>query len=75
MDPKDFKPTKNGDLVKVGQGAPAYWAFIPKPLPPRLKYSPELAKLASEAALAVGSLKGGGVRIERRENYAGARIG
>jgi Fic family protein len=84
MDPKDFKPAKNGDLVKVGQGALAYWAFIPKPLPPRLKYSSELAKLASEAAMAVGSLKGAGSQLPnphllitpyiRREAVSSSRI-
>lgn len=84
MDPKDFKPGKNGELIRVGEGPLAYWAFVPKPLPPKLKYTAELTKLASQAGMAVGCLKGAGAQLPnphllitpyiRREAVSSSRI-
>jgi Fic family protein len=63
MDPKDFKPSKNGELIRIGEGPLFFWAFVPKPLPPRIKYTPELTNLTSQAAMAVGGLRGAGSQL------------
>lgn len=58
MNPKDFSHTTSGRVVQVGQGEPAYWAFIPDPLPPALAADWRLARLNAEAERAVGELAG-----------------
>jgi len=36
MNLERFKNSPAGQLLKVGQGQLAYWAFVPHPLPPAL---------------------------------------
>lgn len=49
-------PNPAGQLVKVGQGEAAYWAFVPNPLPPQLELDAELLRSCADAAYAVGEL-------------------
>lgn len=58
MDPKDFAATTSGRVIRVGQGDPAYWAFAPDALPPKLAPDWRLARLNAEAERAVGELAG-----------------
>ena len=58
MNPTDFVHSASGHVVQVGQGEPAYWAFIPNPLPPSLAADWQLARLNAEAERAVGELAG-----------------
>ena len=56
MDPERFKGSPSGRLVRAGHGAAAYWAFVPNPLPPKLRASGELVRTLPEAAYALGEL-------------------
>lgn len=58
MNPKDFAATNSGRVIRVGQGEPAYWAFVPDPLPPKLAPDWQLARLNAAAERAVGELAG-----------------
>ncbi len=58
MDPKAYRDTNTGRVIRVGQGQAAYWAFVPNPLPPRLAIDWELASLNARAERAVGELAG-----------------
>jgi Fic family protein len=58
MNRTDFVHSASGRVVQVGQGEPAYWAFIPNPLPPSLAADWQLARLNAEAERAVGELAG-----------------
>ena len=60
MDPERFRRSTAGRLVRVGQGAAAYWAFVPHPLPPDLPSDWELARSLSEADRALSELVGVG---------------
>ncbi|MCG3128297.1 MAG: hypothetical protein CHACPFDD_03179 [Phycisphaerae bacterium] len=55
MDPKSFVSNLAGDVRKTGTG---YWTFLPRPLPPRLEYTPELTLLLSQADAALSELSG-----------------
>ena len=55
MDPKDFRSEAAGRLHRTVRG---YWAFIPAPPPPEIRYTLELATLLSEADAALGELSG-----------------
>lgn len=56
--PKQHQP--HGRRVRCIGG---YWAFVPDPLPPRLRWSGELAARLSEADRAIGRLAGEGRRL------------
>lgn len=58
MDPDLFKRSRNGKVVKVGQGVTAYWSFVPNPLPPEIDYDKEMVALLSKADRALGELSG-----------------
>ncbi len=58
MDPKRFRNSKSGQVVQVGQGRTAYWAFIPSPLPPTLPPDWELTRVLSKADRALSELAG-----------------
>lgn len=58
MDPKRFRNSPSGQLIRVGQGETAYWAFVPHPLPPRLEMNSALIRALSEADRAIGELAG-----------------
>jgi cell filamentation protein, protein adenylyltransferase len=49
-----------GKYVRIPSG---YTAFVPNPLPPRLHWSPELARALSDADRLVGRLAGEGGRL------------
>jgi Fic family protein len=58
MNPERFRNSPSGRLLQVGQGETAYWAFIPKPLPPPLPFDPVLVRALSDADRALGELSG-----------------
>lgn len=55
MNPKDFTSALAGRAVKTPTG---YWAFIPSPLPPAIKYDAAMTLLLSQADAAIGELSG-----------------
>jgi len=58
MNPDRFRKSSAGRLLRVGKGEAAYWAFVPNPLPPALKFDPELVRTLSEADRSLGELAG-----------------
>lgn len=58
MNPDRFRESSAGQVIRVGQGEAAYWAFIPHPLPPRLPADWELTRILSEADRALSELAG-----------------
>lgn len=58
MDPERFGQSSAGQVIRVGQGEAAYWAFVPHPLPPRLTADWELTGILSEADRALSELAG-----------------
>ncbi len=58
MKPDGFTSRAPGRLVQVQHVDGPYWAFIPDPLPPTLVMDAELARLAEQAAHALGELSG-----------------
>ena len=63
MDPQAFQSNLAGQLIKVGQGGTAYWAFNPAPLPPDLQPDWKLTTALSEADRAVSELAGLGIML------------
>ena len=57
MDPSEFHAPEAGQIVMTGEG---YHAFVPAPLPPRLRYGAELVLALSRADAALGELSGVG---------------
>ncbi len=57
MKPEDFTKSTAGQCIKTPQG---YWAFVPKPLPPKIDYPLSLVNLLSDAERALGELSGMG---------------
>lgn len=55
MDPKSSVTDLAGEVRKTSAG---YWAFVPRPLPPRIEYTPELTLLLSQADAALSELSG-----------------
>ena len=60
MDIERFKDSTSGRILKTSQG---YYAFIPNPLPPEIKYTQELVNLLSEANRHLGNLNGIGTLL------------
>ena len=58
MDPERFRDSTAGQVIRVGQGEAAYWAFVPHPLPPRLAADWELTAILSDADRALAELAG-----------------
>jgi hypothetical protein len=58
VDPERFGKSTAGQVIRVGQGEAAYWAFVPHPLPPRLPADWELTGVLSEADRALAELAG-----------------
>ena len=58
MNPDRFHGGSAGQVIRVGQGEMAYWAFVPHPLPPDLKPDSALVRSLSEADRAIGELAG-----------------
>ena len=63
MDVVRFKTSPSGQLIRVGRGEAAYWAFVPRPLPPQLPADWELSSRVSEADRALSELAGLGRTI------------
>lgn len=55
MRPENIQSSRAGEASRQKTG---YWAYVPKPLPPELAYTPVLIKLLDEAARALGELAG-----------------
>jgi Fic family protein len=53
MKPEDFKTTAAGDVIQSRKG---YWAFIPDPLPPSMRWSSSLISAVGTAERALGKL-------------------
>lgn len=60
MNPDRFQSSPSGQVIKVGRGEAAYWAYIPNPLPPDLAPDWELTTVLSEADRALSELAGVG---------------
>jgi Fic family protein len=60
MDIEQFQNSPSGRLVSAPGG---YWAFVPNPLPPKLKWDDALVSLISRADIAVGTLSGLGENL------------
>lgn len=58
MNQAQFANSPSGRLITVGQGAPAYVAFCPNPLPPALALDLPLVQALSAADRALGELAG-----------------
>ncbi len=58
MDPQRFRNSRAGQVIRVGEGETAYWAFVPHPLPPKLRMDWQFARVLSEADHALGQLAG-----------------
>lgn len=58
MNPKRFRDRKSGQVIRVGEGKTAYWAFVPHPLPPDVPANWELTRALSEADRALSELAG-----------------
>lgn len=60
MDINKFKNSPAGKILKTNRD---YWAFIPNPLSPNVKYTKELVNLLSEANRYLGNLNGVGTLL------------
>lgn len=63
MKPDDFSKEAPGQVIRVGQGDLAYWAYAPAPLPPRLQLDAQLWRVLSSADRAIGELGGLGYNV------------
>ena len=57
MNPEDFKNSTAGQCMRTIR-EPAYWAYVPHPLPPKIEVDWELANLLSTAGTKLGELSG-----------------
>jgi len=55
MDRKQFESSGTGRLVRAAEG---YWAFVPAPLPPLIRYDEETVLLLSHADASLSELSG-----------------
>jgi Fic family protein len=53
MNPKDFRDSSSGQLIRVPKG---YWTFIPNPLPPDIRWNTRLISASGEAERNLGRL-------------------
>jgi Fic family protein len=60
MDTNNFTNTRAGKVIKTDRD---YLAFVPHPLPPEIKYSPESINLLAEANRYLGNLNGVGALL------------
>lgn len=64
MDPRDFENSPSGSVTKTPQG---YYAFVPNPLPPPIRFEYRVVSLLSEAERALGNLVGVGNMLPNPE--------
>ena len=57
MYPEDFKNSTAGQCIRTVR-QPAYWAYVPNPLPPKIEVDWELVRLLSKAESQLGELSG-----------------
>ena len=60
MKPQEYEASSSGRVIRTQAG---FWAFVPKPLPPKIDWSPSLVSTLSNADRAVGELNGLGANI------------
>lgn len=58
MKPERFRNSTSGQVIRVGHGEAAYWAFVPHPLPPSISADWELTRALSQADRALSLLAG-----------------
>ena len=84
MYPEDFTNSTAGQCIRTIR-QPAYWAFVPNPLPPKIEVDWELVRLLSKAESKLGELSGAGQLLPdvhrlilplliRRESVTSSRI-
>ena len=84
MNPEDFKNSTAGRCIRTIR-QPAYWAYVPNPLPPKIEVDWELVRLLSRAESKLGELSGVGQLLPevhrliqplliRRESVTSSRI-
>ena len=62
MNPEAFKNSTAGKCIRT-MGRSSYRAYVPNPLPPKIKVDWELASLLSKADITLGKLSGAGQRL------------
>ena len=60
MDIEKFQNSPAGRILRTDRD---YYAFIPSPLPPEIKYTKDLVNLLSDATLQLGNLNGVGTML------------
>lgn len=60
MDSKQFAHSTAGKVIRTDGN---YWAYVPHPLPPALRYDARIVNLLTEATLYVGKLSGIGAHL------------
>ena len=84
MYPEDFTNSTAGQCIRTIR-QPAYWAYVPNPLPPKIEVDWELVRLLSKAESKLGELSGAGQLLPdvhrlilplliRRESVTSSRI-
>lgn len=63
MNPDLFRKGGSGQMVQIGRGETAFWAFLPNPLPPDLDFERSMVNSLSSADRALGELAGLGRTI------------
>ncbi len=72
MRESDFLATAPGKLVRASGPSGEYWAFVPEPLPRNLDFPTKTIGLLSEAATAIGELKGVGRMLPNADLLIGS---
>ena len=63
MNPDLFRKGGSGQVIQIGRGETAFWAFLPNPLPPDLDFDRSMVNSLSSADRALGELAGLGRTI------------
>ena len=63
MNPDIFRKGGSGQVIQIGRGETAFWAFLPNPLPPDLDFDRSMVNSLSSADRALGELAGLGRTI------------
>jgi len=78
-----FRTSGSGQLTEAFDAGTPYWAFVPNPLPPKLRFNKSIADTLADASLALGELRGLGHMMQdpliiqpliRREAVISSRI-
>ena len=71
MDATRFQHSSAGRVISATQDGLDYWAFVPHPLPPELRYEPAFIRTLSDADRALGELAGLGRTMPNPELLIG----